>query len=125
MNLQNKFIEYCNTSNFEINRNQIKIINSLEKFSAENFGTSLLKIFFNKKIKLGFYLHGDVGVGKTMLLNFYYNNLKFKKSKVHFNEFMINFMILFLTIMKKDKGIENFVRAFKRNQNLYFLMNFK
>ena len=66
MNLQNKFIEYCNTSNFEINLNQIKIINSLEKFSAENFDTSLLKNFFNKKIKLGFYLHGDVGVGKTM-----------------------------------------------------------
>jgi cell division protein ZapE len=71
MNLQNKFIEYCKASNFEINLNQIKIINSLEKFSAENFVTSLLKIFFNKKIKLGFYLHGDVGVGKTMLLNFY------------------------------------------------------
>ena len=48
MNLQNKFIEYCNTSNFEINLNQIKIINSLEKFYTENFGTSLLKNFFNK-----------------------------------------------------------------------------
>src|SRR5210317_2551618 len=89
MNLQNKFIEYCNTSNFEINLNQIKIINSLEKFSAENFGTSLLKIFFNNNIKLGFYLHGDVGVGKTMLLNFYYNSLIEKKVRLHFNEFMI------------------------------------
>jgi predicted ATPase len=124
MNLQNKFIEYCNTSNFEINRNQIKIINSLEKFSTENFGTSLLKNFFNKKIKLGFYLHGDVGVGKTMLLNFYYNNLKFKKSKVHFNEFMINFHDFIFNNNEKDKGIENFVRALQKKSKLIFFDEF-
>ena len=125
MNLQNKFIEYCNTSNFEINRNQIKIINSLEKFSTENFGTSLLKNFFNKKIKLGFYLHGDVGVGKTMLLNFYYNNLKFKKSKVHFNEFMINFHDFIFNNNEKDKGIENFVRALQKKSKLIFFDEFQ
>ena len=125
MNLQIKFIEYCNTSNFEINRNQIKIINSLEKFSTENFGTSLLKNFFNKKIKLGFYLHGDVGVGKTMLLNFYYNNLKFKKSKVHFNEFMINFHDFIFNNNEKDKGIENFVRALQKKSKLIFFDEFQ
>jgi cell division protein ZapE len=125
MNLQNKFKEYCNTSNFEINLNQIKIINSLEKFSAENFGTSLLKIFFNKKIKLGFYLHGDVGVGKTMLLNFYYNNLKFKKSKVHFNEFMINFHDFIFNNNEKDKGIENFVRELQKKSKLIFFDEFQ
>jgi cell division protein ZapE len=125
MNLQNKFIEYCNTSNFEINLNQIKIINSLEKFSEENFVTSLLKIFFNKKIKLGFYLHGDVGVGKTMLLNFYYNNLKFKKSKVHFNEFMINFHDFIFNNNEKDKGIENFVRALQKKSKLIFFDEFQ
>ena len=125
MNLQNKFIEYCNTSNFEINLNQIKIINSLEKFSTENFGTSLLKNFFNKKIKLGFYLYGDVGVGKTMLLNFYYNNLKFKKSKVHFNEFMINFHDFIFNNNEKDKGIENFVRALQKKSKLIFFDEFQ
>jgi cell division protein ZapE len=125
MNLQNKFIEYCNTSNFEINRNQIKIINSLEKFYTENFVTSLLKIFFNKKIKLGFYLHGDVGVGKTMLLNFYYNNLKFKRSKVHFNEFMINFHDFIFNNNEKDKGIENFVRALQKKSKLIFFDEFQ
>jgi cell division protein ZapE len=125
MNLQNKFIEYCNTSNFEINLNQIKIINSLEKFSAENFDTSLLKNFFNKKIKLGFYLHGDVGVGKTMLLNFYHNNLKFKKRKVHFNEFMINFHDFIFNNNEKDKGIENFVRELQKKSKLIFFDEFQ
>jgi cell division protein ZapE len=125
MNLQNKFIEYCNSLNFEINPSQIRIVNSLEKFSAENFGTSLLKIFFNKKIKLGFYLHGDVGVGKTMLLNFYYNNLKFKKTKIHFNEFMINFHDFIFNNNEKDKGIENFVKELQKKSELIFFDEFQ
>jgi hypothetical protein len=70
MNLQNKFIEYCNTSNFEINRNQIKIINSLEKFSTENFGTSLLKNFFNKKIKIRILSSWRCGGRKNYVIKF-------------------------------------------------------
>ena len=32
--------------------------------------------------KLGFYLVGDVGVGKTMILNFFFDGLKEKKMSV-------------------------------------------
>ena len=125
MKLQNRFIEYCNISKFEINPNQIKIISSLEKFSEENFNTSLLKSFFNKHKKLGFYLHGDVGVGKTMLLNFFYNNLKFNKTKVHFNKFMIDFHDFVFDNNEKDKGIENFVKDLQNKSKLIFFDEFQ
>jgi len=125
MNLQNKFIEYCNISKFEINPNQIKIISSLEKFSEENFNTSLLKSIFNNHKKLGFYLHGDVGVGKTMLLNFFYNNLKFNKTKVHFNKFMIDFHDFIFDNNEKDKGIENFVKDLQNKSKLIFFDEFQ
>ena len=125
MKLQNRFIEYCNISKFEINPNQIKIISSLEKFSEENFNTSLLKSFFNKHKKLGFYLHGDVGVGKTMLLNFFYNNLKFNKTKVHFNKFMIDFHDFIFDNNEKDKGIENFVKDLQNKSKLIFFDEFQ
>jgi predicted ATPase len=125
MKLQNRFIEYCNISKFEINPNQIKIIDSLEKFSEENFNTSLLKSFFNKHKKLGFYLHGDVGVGKTMLLNFFYNNLKFNKTKVHFNKFMIDFHDFIFDNNEKDKGIENFVKDLQNKSKLIFFDEFQ
>ena len=73
MNLKKSFIEYCESQQFEINQNQLNIIDYLGNFYNENFNLSIFKkIFKNKKKKLGFYLFGDVGVGKTMILNFFF-----------------------------------------------------
>ena len=76
-NLQNSFKEFCKKNKFEINNEQIKVINLLNKFiyHKKNFFTN----FFNSQKKMCFYLYGNVGVGKTMLLNFVYENLKIKK----------------------------------------------
>ena len=89
MNLQNSFEEFCKQNKFEVNAQQIEILNSLNKFlhNRETF----LSLIFKKKEKLCFYLSGKVGVGKTMILNFAYNSLKIKKHRQHFNQFMINF----------------------------------
>ena len=70
-NLQNSFIEFCKKKKFEINKNQVKIINLLDKFL--NPKKNLFNYFLNSKDKMCFYLFGSVGVGKTMLLNFVYN----------------------------------------------------
>ena len=82
------FLTFCKTNKFEINPKQKEIIVMLENFifSKKNF----LNIF-KKKEKFCFYLYGGVGVGKTMLLNFFYNSIKIKKNRIHFNEFMVNF----------------------------------
>jgi predicted ATPase len=47
---------------------------------------------------------GDVGVGKTMILNFFYDEIENKKLRLHFNEFMIRFhnSILKIKIKKKE-----------------------
>ena len=92
MNLNRLFLEYCTKDKLEINNDQIDIIKLLQKFNDQNFKNSFfLNLLSRKNEKIGFYLHGDVGVGKTMLLNFFYNNLNISKHKVHFNQFMINF----------------------------------
>ena len=46
-NLQNSFIEFCNKKKFEINQNQIKIINLLDKFLNQK--KNFLNYFFNSK----------------------------------------------------------------------------
>ena len=52
--------------------NQLRIIELLIKFYKECFKKSFFRNLFSKKIiKKSFYLVGDVGVGKTMLLNFF------------------------------------------------------
>ncbi len=91
LNFEEKFRHYCNLNNLELNLNQINLIKHLEDYYKDNFRNYLLNFFFNQNSKKGFYLHGDVGVGKTMILDFFFNLVNEKKKRVHFNEFILNF----------------------------------
>ena len=119
--LQQSFLRFCKINQFEINSRQAEIIDLLE-----NFISSKKKIFnfFKKNKKLCFYLYGGVGVGKTMLLNFFYNNTKIKKKRMHFNEFMINFHD-YRHKEKNDNSILNFVKILKQNYDLIYLDEFQ
>ena len=44
-NLKDKFIQYCNFQNFEINQNQILVINKLQDFYKKNFKSIFSKFF--------------------------------------------------------------------------------
>ena len=85
MNFKKLFLDHCEKNQYEINKNQLNIINNLKDYYKSNFNQSFLnKIFKKKNNKLGFYLVGDVGVGKTMILNFFINGLKKKKIETSF-----------------------------------------
>jgi cell division protein ZapE len=72
MNLKKLFLNHCKKNNLEINPNQLELVDQLNDFYNLNFNKSFLKKIFSKKnTKPGFYLQGDVGVGKTMILNFF------------------------------------------------------
>ena len=128
MNLNKLFLNYCKKNNLEVNPNQINLIEQLNHFYNLNFDKSFFKkIFSKKKPKPGFYLQGDVGVGKTMVLNFFYENLKSTKQRLHFNEFMINFHD-FVFQNKKDKKeniIDKFVNKLKKKIKLIYLDEFQ
>jgi cell division protein ZapE len=122
MNLKKLFLKHCELKQYEVNQNQLDTINYLKIYYTENFTDSFLnKIFKKKKKKLGFYLIGDVGVGKTMILNFLFNELKEKKLRLHFNEFMIKFHDFIFQNKDKENGIELFVKDLnKKTQIIYF-----
>ena len=122
MNLKKSFLKYCLENKFEINQNQIDIISKLNSYYQTNFKKNFIKKFLNKdKDNLGFYLVGDVGVGKTMILNFFFNEIKEKKLRLHFNEFMINFHDFFFQEKDKKSGINHFVKnLMKKTEILYF-----
>ena len=121
--LKKSFIEYCDKKKFEINKNQIKIIESLNEYYYEN--KTLFNFFFKSEKKLGFYLYGGVGVGKTMILNFFFNYLNVERKRSHFNEFMISFH----EFRHKNKGqndiIEKFVKNLKKNCELLYFDEFQ
>ena len=117
----NLFKEFCKKNKFEINVQQIEIIKLFNKFlnPKKNFSN----FFFKSNNKLCFYLHGNIGVGKTMLLNFVYDRLKMNKLRLHFNEFMIKFHEFIFENKKKAKyqGLEKFVEKLSdKTQILYF-----
>ena len=111
--LEEKFRSFCNSKNLEINKDQITTIQILENFYNENFNFSILNFFKKKNHKKGFYLYGGVGVGKTMILDFFYNLISEKKLRLHFNEFMLNFHNF--VHENKNKGNENIVNLFVKN----------
>ena len=128
MNLNNSFLKFCKEKEYEINKSQITIIEKLGKFYNQNFNKSFLKKIFKKKNnKSGFYLVGDVGVGKTMILNFFYETLKEKKLRQHFNEFMIKFHDFIHENKKngKDNGLEKFVKNLSNKTKIIYFDEFQ
>ena len=122
MNLKELFLDYCEDNQYEINKNQLNIISNLRKYYNNNFNQSLInKILKKRDYKLGFYLFGDVGVGKTMILNFFYTQIKEKKLRLHFNEFMVKFHNFIFQNHNKKNGINEFVKDLsKKTKILYF-----
>ena len=112
-NLEDKFNLYCSSKNFEINQNQILVIKKLQEYYKENFKSFILKFFTKGYSKKGFYLYGDVGVGKTMIMDFFYKEINEKKTRLHFNEFMLNFHNF--VHEKKDEKEQNIINLFVRN----------
>jgi cell division protein ZapE len=114
MNLNQLFQNQCKKNNLEINPNQLNLINELNHFYDLNFNQSFLKKIFSKKnSKSGFYLYGDVGVGKTMILNFFLDQVNERKLRKHFNEFMLNFHDFFHE--RKEKNEENIINQFVKD----------
>ena len=114
MNLNQSFQNHCKKNNLEINSNQLNLINELNNFYNLNFNKSFLKKVFSKdSSKPGFYLHGDVGVGKTMVLNFFFDQVGERKLRKHFNEFMLNFHDFFHE--RKEKNEENIINQFVKD----------
>ena len=128
MNLKKLFLNHCKTKKLEINTNQLITLEAINEFYQNNFNYNFFINLFSKKYKtLGFYLHGDVGVGKTMILNFFYENFNQKKHRLHFNEFMINFhnFIFQNKNNKKENIIDKFVIRLKRKYKLIYFDEFQ
>ena len=112
-NLEEKFKLFCNSKNLNLNQNQILTVNKLQDFYESNFNLSIFNFFKKREIKKAFYLHGSVGVGKTMILDFFYKLISQKKLRLHFNEFMLNFHDF--VHENKNKGDENIIDLFVKN----------
>ncbi len=114
MNLENLFKNFCKKNNLEINVYQLAIIDQLKSFYKLNFIQSIFNKLFSKiDLKPAFYLYGGVGVGKTMILNFFFDLVEDKKLRQHFNEFMLSFHDF--AHERKEKNEENVINQFVKD----------
>ena len=119
--LKDSFLKFCEQNKFEKNANQLKIIDLLVNFIKPK--RNFFNFIFKPKEKLCFYLFGNVGVGKTMIFNHFYEFLDIPKQRSHFNEFMINFHDY--RHKNKENSISSFVQKLKKNNKLIYLDEFQ
>ena len=126
-NLEEKFNLYCNSENFEVNSHQLLVIKRLQEYYKKNFKSFIHNFFAKENLKKSFYLYGDVGVGKTMILDFFFNQIKEKKIRMHFNEFMLNFHdFVHERKNKKEQNVVNlFVKDLKSKVSLLYFDEFQ
>ena len=81
--------------------------------------------FFKKKSKKGCYVHGDVGRGKTMMLNAIFKEIKLTKCSYHFIEFM-KFIHNELRLVENTKDpIEIIAKRIASNYRVVFIDEFQ
>ena len=128
--LKESFLIHCSNYKLKKNHEQIEIIELLIKFFKDNDKKNnfFSRLFSTKETKLGFYLYGDVGVGKTMVLNFFYDSLTIPKQRLHFNEFMISVHDFIHQNKEKSKNenlLELFVKNLKKKTELIYFDEFQ
>ena len=119
--LKDSFLIFCKSKNYEKNLNQLEIIDLLTDFLDSK--KSLFNFFRSSNKKSCFYLYGQVGVGKTMIFNHFYNFLDIPKQRLHFNEFMINFHDY--RHKHNENSISSFVQDLNKRNKLIYLDEFQ
>jgi len=81
--------------------------------------------FLKKKLKKGCYVHGDVGRGKTMMLNAIFKEIKLTKCSYHFIEFM-KFIHNELELVKNTKDpLEKIAKRVASKHRVLFIDEFQ
>ena len=81
--------------------------------------------FLKKKLKKGCYVHGDVGRGKTMMLNAIFKEIKVPKCSYHFIEF-IRFIHNELELVKSTKDpLEKISKRIASKHRVLFIDEFQ
>ena len=99
--LLNSYYKMISSNKIEKNKSQEKLVFDLQALkqkverSEELKQTTTRRLFYkllsskSSEEKMGVYIYGGVGIGKSMLMDLFFNQLDIKgKKRIHFHEFM-------------------------------------
>ena len=128
LNITEAFKKYSKQHSLQKNINQEDLIKTLESLTEQlkpSFLKSVTSIFSNKKPK-GFYLHGEVGAGKTMIINFFLEYLNHPRVlKTHFNKFMVDIHNKLHKLRDESNPLPKIVKNFKKDFDIIFFDEFQ
>ena len=96
---------------------QIDLLNKIS-LSWSEYGKN--NLFFSKKKKIGIYVYGSVGTGKTFLLDLFSQYSKVGK-KIHFNHLMSSIHDAINSNENKNKKLELFIKKFCNGIKILFI----
>jgi len=97
--------------------NQINLLNNVDLAWCE-FKKS--NIFYSKRKRLGIYVYGSVGTGKTFLLSLFSQYTKVAK-KVHYNHLMKNVHDVINSNNNKEKKLETYIKDLSKEIKILFI----
>ncbi len=120
--LEDWYIEQTRQKQLIFDDAQLAILQHLDvfidKFSNQSF---LAKLFYKPK-KLGYYIYGSVGRGKSMIMNQLYLKLPVtQKTRIHFHEFMYHIHQQLAKLKNHDNPLKVITRELKSRYKIIFL----
>ena len=123
--------QLCKDKHIEHNIKQKDLVIELDKFLLGSSGNFIKKLFrYNLNQKKCFYLYGGVGIGKTLIMDLFYDDVNLKeKQRVHFHEFMVDIHDQ-LHQLRNEKNSRDFiisklVKGIKSKSSLIFFDEFQ
>ena len=117
-NLIQSYRERCQSESLEENDLQIKLLQDLSIFRKNlklNYLEKIKLLFKESSISSCFYIFGNVGVGKTLIMDLFYNEIhEVRKKRIHFHEFMISTHESLHKIRSETSKIDNSSYLIKR-----------
>ena len=98
-------------------QSQINLLNSVS-LSWDQYNKN--NLFYTKRKKLGVYIYGSVGSGKTFILNLFSQFSKVGK-KIHFNNLMNAVHAEINLSSEKEKSLETFIKKLSKNIKILFI----
>lgn len=121
-NLHSWYQEQTASGKLNFDSAQFELIKELDKFLQDFARLNFITRLWHKTHKLGYYIYGDVGRGKSMIMNIMYQLTTSKRKKRwHFHEFMQEIHQQLAKLNNLDDPLAIIAKRFKSDLDIIYL----
>lgn len=114
--------EQIKTKALSLDNAQFELIRELEKFLKKFAKLNFITRLLHRQHKLGFYIYGQVGRGKSMIMNLMYQFTETnRKTRLHFHEFMYDIHMQMAQLHNIDDPLSSIAKKLKQKYDIIYL----